>query len=257
MTRRPFLKSLSALWSATLAARARAAPSPAQRLRLTLVLDDLPGEPPQPLWMDLPEGFAERPEPWPLLVFLHGSGERGSDLERVRVHGPPKWIDAGRREPLVLASPQLAEGQTWRPERLQAMLRALLRDARLDAGRCYATGLSLGGHGVWNWACAEPTQFAAVVPVCGHGDPARVAVLRDLPLRAYHGEADGVVPMARQQACIDALRAAGGRPEFIVYPGLGHNAWDPAYQDPELLPWLLAHRAPPPPNSSPSYRPPR
>jgi predicted peptidase len=236
MTRRPLLQAL--IGAATLGGCA--SPTPAQRLALNLDLG-LPGEPPQPLWLDLPAGYTEQREPWPMLVFLHGSGERGTDLAKVRVHGPPKHIDRGsQRYPLIVASPLLAEGQSWQPQRLQAMLRALQRDWRIDAQRVYATGLSRGGAGVWDWGCAHPETLAALVPVCGYGDASRVAVLRDMPLRVYHGDADTVVPLTRQQILVDALRAAGGRPELIVYPGLGHNAWDPAYEDPALLPWLLA-----------------
>jgi predicted peptidase len=240
MTRRPLLQAM--LGAAALGGCAT--PQPAQRLALDLDLG-LSGEPSQPLWLDLPVGYARQREPWPLLVFLHGSGERGTELAKVRVHGPAKHIDQGtQRYPLILASPLLAEGQSWQPRRLQAMLRALQRDWRIDARRVYATGLSRGGAGVWDWGCAHPETLAALVPVCGYGDASKVAVLRDMPIRAYHGDADSVVPLARQQLLVDAVRAAGGRPEFIVYPGVDHNAWDPAYQDPALLPWLLSQARP-------------
>lgn len=242
MTRRPVLQAL--LGAMALGGGSGASLAAPQRLALNLDLG-LSGEPPQPLWLDLPEGYAQRREPWPLLVFLHGSGERGTDLAKVRVHGPPKHIDNGsQRYPLILASPQLAEGQSWQPQRLQAMLRALQKDWAIDPKRVYATGLSRGGAGVWDWGCAHPETLAALAPVCGYGDPSKVAVLRDMPIRAYHGDADTVVPLARQQLLVDAVRAAGGKPELIVYPGLGHNAWDPAYQDASLLPWLLSHSRP-------------
>jgi predicted peptidase len=196
----------------------------------------------QRAWVWLPPDYAQRRERWPLLVFLHGSGERGTDLDKVKVHGPPKLIAAGAAWPMVVVSPQLEAGAVWSPQRLHAMLEQLKAQLHVDPKRCLGTGLSLGGHGVWNWATAYPRDLAAIAPVCGFGDPAKVAAMRDVPVRAYHGDADTVVPLAGQQACVDALRAAGGQARLTVYPGVGHDSWTPAYQDPELLPWLLARR---------------
>lgn len=194
------------------------------------------------LWVWLPREYSQRSERWPLLVFLHGSGERGSDLEKVKLHGPPQLVAAGAAYPCILVSPQLEEGARWDPVRLHRLLLALQVRLHVDRSRCLATGLSLGGHGVWNWASAYPRDLAAIAPVCGYGDPSAVAAMREVPVRAYHGAADPVVPLARQQACVDALRAAGGRATLTIYPGVGHDAWTPAYQDPDLLPWLLAQR---------------
>ena len=193
-------------------------------------------------WLHLPPGYADGGGEWPLVIFLHGSGERGDDLARVRVHGPPRLIAAGARPPSIVVSPQLAEGRAWAAQELHALLLQLRRELRIDAARASATGLSLGGHGVWDWACAFPGDLAAIAPVCGFGRPDDVARMAAVPVRAYHGDADDVVPLAGQQACIDALRAAGGRADFIVFPGVGHAAWDPAYDDPALWPWLLAQR---------------
>ena len=195
----------------------------------------------------LPSGYLRAPAArWPLLLFLHGSGERGADLEAVKMHGPPKLVALGAEWPLVLVSPQLEAGDRWSPADLHALVNLLKARLRIDPQRVLATGLSLGGMGVWNWAASYPQDLAAIAPVCGFGDPAIFAksVCRALsvPVRAYHGAADTVVPLAAQQASVDALRACGGTVEFIVYPGVGHNAWDPAYNDPELLPWLLRQR---------------
>lgn len=193
-------------------------------------------------WVWLPPGYAQRRERWPLVVFLHGSGERGTDLEKVKVHGPPKLIAQGASWPCITVSPQLEDGARWNPERLHRLLQALQDRLHVDRQRCTATGLSLGGHGVWHWATAYPGDLAAIAPVCGYGDPARVAALRRVPVRAYHGDQDRVVLLAPHQACIDALRAAGGVASLTVYPGVGHDAWTPAYNDPGLLPWLLAQK---------------
>ena len=192
------------------------------------------------VWM--PEA-ADRPAGgWPLLIFLHGSGERGTDLEKVKMHGPPMWAARGTAYPLILASPQLEEGARWDPERLHRLQQALQGRLHVDRRRSLATGLSLGGHGVWDWASAYPRDLAAIAPVCGFGDPVSVEAMREVPVRAYHGATDSDVPLARQQACVDALQAAGGRASLTIYPGVGHDSWTPAYQDPDPLPRLLAQR---------------
>jgi predicted peptidase len=195
------------------------------------------------LWLALPRGYHASPARWPLLVFLHGSGERGTDLARVKAHGPPKLADRGVEYPCILVSPQLEDGRRWEAAPLHALLQALQSpplQLRIDPARVTATGLSLGGHGVWDWATAYPRDLAAIAPVCGFGEPEDVCRMRQVPVRAYHGDADTVVPLASQQACIDALRACGGTAEFIVFHGVGHDAWNPAYEDPALVPWLLA-----------------
>lgn len=193
-------------------------------------------------WIWLPRDYGQRREPVPLMVFLHGSGERGTELQKVKVHGPPKLAAQGADYPCIVVSPQLEDGARWEPERLHRLLGALKARLYVDPQRCVGTGLSLGGFGVWHWATAYPQDLAAIAPVCGYGDAARVAAMRSVPVRAYHGDQDTVVPLAPHVACVQALRAAGGTASLTIYPGVGHDAWTPAYQDPELLPWLLAQR---------------
>lgn len=196
----------------------------------------------QRFWLYLPRDYRTDGAPWPLVFFLHGSGQRGSDLAQVKVHGPPKLVEQGKAFPFILVSPQLDVGQRWDPHALQALARVLQGRLHVDADRISVTGLSLGGHGTWHWACAYPGQFAAIAPVCGFGVATQACTMRSVPVRAYHGDADSVVPLAAQQGMVDALRRCGGRAEFIVYPGVGHNAWDQAYADPALYAWLLAAR---------------
>jgi predicted peptidase len=204
---------------------------------------DLPGRAlPLRCVVTVPSGYNSSSAAWPLIVFLHGSGERGSDLEAVKRNGPPKLMALGGQWPVVLVSPQLEEGAAWNPADLHALANLLKARMRIDPDRVLATGLSLGGMGVWNWAAAYPGDLAAIAPVCGYGDPKQACQALKVPVRAYHGDADTVVPLAAQQASVDALRACGGTVEFIIYPGVGHNAWEPAYEDPALLPWLLRQR---------------
>lgn len=196
-------------------------------------------------WLHLPNDYSASGPAWPLLFFLHGSGERGTDMQQVKVHGPPKLVEQGRNLPFVLVSPQLDAGRSWDPVELQALSLALQSRLRVDPQRVSATGLSLGGHGVWHWAARFPSALAAIAPVCGFGRPADACALKQVPVRAYHGAVDSVVPLKAHQAMVDAHRACGGQVEFIVYPGVDHNAWDPAYADPALVPWLLAARTNP------------
>lgn len=193
-------------------------------------------------WVWLPPEYGKRREPWPMIFFLHGSGERGTDLEKVKVHGPPMHVARGANYPVILISPQLEDNARWDPERLHKLLVALKDRLHVDPQRCTGTGLSMGGFGMWAWATAYPRDLAAIAPVCGFGDPAKVAAMRNVPVRGYHGDQDSVVPLAPHVACVDALRAAGGQATLTIYPGVGHDSWTPAYQDADLLPWLLAQK---------------
>ena len=239
MNRRHCLSTLGALALTACATRPVVPAGLAAGAQRTFTIE---GSPLGRLWVALPESYAEASEPWPLLVFLHGSGERGRDLDAVLRNGPPLLASKGKQYPLVLVSPQLDEDREWEPTELHALLGQLQSRFYVDRRRSYCTGLSLGGYGTWNWATAYPDDLAAVAPVCGAGNPKRVAAMKRVPVRAYHGDADDAVPLADQQACVDALRAAGGDVSFTIYPGVGHASWIPAYDDPGLLPWLLSHR---------------
>ena len=196
--------------------------------------------------LHLPPGAA-RAEPdeerWPLMIFLHGSGERGSDIAKVKVHGPPQIADRDPAFPFILVSPQLPAEQDWDLARLDALLDHALATLPVDPARIYLTGLSRGGHASWRWAAAAPGRFAAVAPVAGRGDPATACALTDVPIWALHGDRDDVVTPEGSFAMARAIRACGGRKSRLtIYPDLGHNAWDPAYDDPALYLWLLSHR---------------
>lgn len=180
---------------------------------------------------------------WPLMIFLHGSGERGSDIARVKVHGPPKVADANPDFPFVLVSPLLPSDEDWNVAKLDAIVDRVAAILPIDPDRIYLTGLSRGGHATWRWAAMEPSRFAAIAPVAGRGDPATACALKDLPVWALHGDRDDVVVPEGSFAMARAIRACGGRKSRLtIYPGLGHNAWDPAYADPELYLWLLSQR---------------
>lgn len=194
--------------------------------------------------LHLPQGYSPIGTRWPLMIFLHGSGERGSDIERVKVHGPPKVADRDPNFPFVLVSPLLPAEQDWDGAKLNALLAASLKSLRVDPTRVYLTGLSRGGHATWRWAAAEPWRFAAIAPVAGRGDPATACTLARLPVWAFHGDRDDVVIPEGSFVMARAIRACGGQPRLTIYPDLGHNSWDPAYDEPALYLWLLSHRTP-------------
>lgn len=196
-------------------------------------------------WLHLPRDYRHDPaRRWPLLVFLHGSGERGEDLQRVKAHGPPKWLDQRPDFPAIVVSPQVPEHGAWNPHLLHGLLHHLKTRWRIDADRVTATGLSMGGRGAWAWAIEYPGDLAAIAPISGDGDKRRVCRIRHLPVWAFHGDGDTVVRFADHQATIHELRACGGTPRWTVYPGVGHDAWTASYDNPALTDWLLAQRRP-------------
>jgi predicted peptidase len=188
----------------------------------------------------IPRGYATAARPWPLLVFLHGAGERGFDVDDVTRGGPPMLAARGADLPMIVCSPQADPGARWQPERLHALVGALNERFSIDPGRVVATGLSLGGSGVWRWACEFPGDLAAIAPICGYVDPAAVHAMLHVPVRAYHGDQDPFVPLARQQACVAELQRQGGQAQLTIYRGVGHDAWTAAYDDPALWAWLGA-----------------
>jgi predicted peptidase len=189
---------------------------------------------------------------WPLILFLHGLGERGSHLEMVKKHGPPK-IAADRRDfPFIVVSPQCPEGQWWRTEWLAVLLDEVCEKLPVDISRIYLTGLSMGGFGTWNLAMAYPERFAAIAPICGGGDPyppygydeKRAQALRDLPIWTFHGAKDPVVKIEETERMVCILRHFGCTIEFTVYPEAEHNCWTQTYENPKLYEWFLNHRKP-------------
>jgi len=187
----------------------------------------------------LPAGYDDDKKEWPLVVFLHGSGERGDDLQKVKIHGPPKLIAEGKQFPFIVASPQ-APRRRWDPATLNAFLDDLIAKYRVDKSRIYLTGLSMGGAGTWALAGAYPDRFAAIVPICGGGDPADAPKLKDVAVWVFHGAKDDAVPLSRSEEMVKALRDAGAKSvEFTVYPDAEHDSWTETYANPKLYEWLL------------------
>jgi predicted peptidase len=196
---------------------------------------------------------------YPVVLFLHGAGERGDDNKKQLLYLPEQMATPEAREkyPCFLIAPQCRKGKTWAGlgrssngesndepgEQMQVAI-AILKEVEakypVDPKRVYLTGLSMGGYGSWDLARRRPDWFAAVVPICGGGKPETADRLVKVPIWAAHGDADSVVPVARTREMIEAVKAAGGTPKYSELPGVGHNSWDPAYQDPKgPLPWMF------------------
>ncbi|MEJ2051027.1 MAG: prolyl oligopeptidase family serine peptidase [Calditrichota bacterium] len=191
----------------------------------------------------LPEGYSQsRNQRYPLMLFLHGAGERGDTLDLVKKHGPPKLAAAGMAFPFIIVSPQCRKDATWKAKPLKKLLDTVIKRYRVDKTRIYLTGLSMGGFGTWSLAATYPEYFAAIAPICGAGDTRTVNQLIGIPVWAFHGAKDPVVPLKRQQDMVDALRRAGGDVRFTIYPSAEHDSWTVTYDNPELYTWLLSHR---------------
>lgn len=204
---------------------------------------------------------------YPVVLFLHGAGERGDDNLRQLKYLPAWLAEPAARDahPCFLIAPQCRENERWvdvawgdpqsspqPPEpgvdlaAALAALDAVLAQEPCDRERVYLTGLSMGGYGTWDLAARMPERFAAALPICGGGDERTAARLATLPLWAFHGDADKAVPVERSRTMIAAVKAAGGMPRYTELPGVGHDSWTPAYRDPKVLDWLFSQRRSPP-----------
>ena len=184
----------------------------------------------------------EKTKAWPLLIFLHGAGERGDDLELVKVHGPPKLIEQGKSFPFIVVSPQCSKDSSWTSQsrELTALVDEIVAKYKVDQYRIYLTGLSMGGFGTWSLAAYTPDRFAAIVPICGGGEVLSTRRLTHLPVWVFHGGKDPVVPLKRSEDMVEALRKNNSQVKFTVYPDAGHDSWTATYDNPELYTWLLA-----------------
>lgn len=201
---------------------------------------------------------------YPLLIFLHGAGERGSGNKRQLKYLPEQLASDGMRKkfPSFVYAPQCQSGKQWvevpwsakkstpMAEKPGAMLAAaiaaldkVISDHPVDKSRIYLTGLSMGGYGSWEMAMRRPSLFAAVAPICGGGDEKNAKLIAKLPIWAWHGDRDGAVPVQRTRDLIAALKSVGGEPRYTEKKGAGHNVWTPAYSsEGGVVAWLYGNR---------------
>lgn len=187
---------------------------------------------------------------WPLVVFLHGRGESGTDGAKMMVHGPPKSVlwDAARWPCLILMPQKPTQDSMWEDfaPAVMAAIARVQQDYRIDEDRISLTGLSQGGHGTWALGAMHPGFWSALAPVCGHLRPLSVNDIaphvKDLPIWCFHGVQDDIVLPEDSDKIIAAIKAQGGNPKYTLFPDANHNAWDPAYMTPALPNWLLGQK---------------
>ncbi len=208
----------------------------------------------------LPKDYGKAKKNWPLVLFLHGARERGDDVEKVKVNGLPKLVAQGRDFPFIIVSPQCPLDGGWPTDVLNALLDEMVENYDVDADRIYLTGLSMGGFGSWRLAAEHPERFAAIIPICGGGLERWAPAMAHLPIWVFHGAKDVSVRPARSEQMVVALREYGSNVRLTVYPDVGHNSWNRAYETAELYEWMLKQRrvpvpARPPRKVKPSGRP--
>ncbi len=202
------------------------------------------------------------PEPgktYPLVLFLHGSGERGDDNAAQLRHGVRPILNGAAKldQPVFLIAPQCPKDRWWSPvdmkqmrlseagkpnpllEAVLALVDETIRTKPVDTKRFYVTGISMGGFATWDLLGRVPEKIAAAVPICGGGDPSLAAVFKEVPIWAFHGEADPVVPARSTREMITALEKEGGKPKATFYPGVQHDSWIRTYDDPEVIRWIF------------------
>ena len=194
----------------------------------------------------LPKDYATDGRKWPVMLFLHGSGERGDDLKLVKVHGPPKLVDDRPEFPFIVVSPQCPKDRSWNGEVqlhvLAELLDSVLTRFAADRERVVVTGLSMGGFGSWSLTAKHPTRFSAAVPICGGGDPDMAGKLQSVPFWVFHGAKDFGVPLKLSETMVAAVKKAGGSAKLTVYPEAGHDSWTETYKNEAVYDWLLAQR---------------
>jgi len=200
-------------------------------------------------------------EKLPLVLCFHGAGERGDDNAKHIGYFVPLWTgDNAANYRAIFVLPQVPNGQLWasygwstktdsmqpEPSQTMALTRKLIDDLvsklPIDRDRIYVTGLSMGGYGTWEFAQRYTEIVAAIAPVCGGGDPKWAQKIKHIPVWAFHGDKDGVVRVTETTKMTDALQAAGAQPKLTIYEGRGHDSWNPAYREKDLMKWLFEHR---------------
>lgn len=216
----------------------------AQSATIVVKEGDLSREATLRYWLYVPQAADEKKQ-LPLLLFLHGSGERGDDLEVVKKHGPPKIVEQQADFPFITISPQCPAGVRWNAVELSNFVDHLTNSLPVDRRRVYLTGLSMGGAGSWSLLAAQPNTFAAAVIICGRGDVASAPQLVKTPLWVFHGAKDTTVPLSASVEMVEAIQKAGGKNvKLTVYDNAAHDSWTETYDAPETFEWLLRHTLP-------------
>lgn len=197
----------------------------------------------------LPDDYTTSDKSYPLILFLHGMGERGDDIEAIKTEGLTKKLESGDNVPFIVIAPQCPLNTKWEVhlDVLRLLIDEICNTHRVDASRIYCTGLSMGGSGTWSLATTYPDLFAAILPICGRERneldfPERLKKIVHLPVWCFHGDADPVVPLESSIYLSENLKAYGGNPILTIYEGIDHDSWTQTYANPEIYNWLLSHQ---------------
>lgn len=206
---------------------------------------------------------AQENEKYPLVIFLHGAGERGSDNEKQLFHGSQMWLDPVNRKeyPAYVLFPQCPENYYWayveRPSVflskkmladfpispimvvLKQLIDSYLSLPQIDKNRVYIIGISMGAMGVYDMTVRYPEIFAAAIPICGIVNPKRLEAAKEVKFRLFHGDADNIVPPLGSRRAYKALKKAGADVQYIEFPGVGHESWKQAFELPDFMKWLF------------------
>jgi predicted peptidase len=189
----------------------------------------------------LPNGYQESiGKEWPLIIYLHGSSCKGSNLEKLKRYGPPFYLDRGMQVDAIVISPQCPSNRSWViGDWFESFYSEILEKYHVDPSRVYLTGMSLGGFGTWSLASRYPQYFAAIMPLCGGGKPDMAETIKDVPTWVFHGEKDRKVRLNRSEEMVEAMQDQGSRPKFSVLKGEGHDIHH-VYAEQGVYQWLLA-----------------
>ncbi len=241
------MKAIITIFCLALTMNHASANKPGEQVELSF---DIEGAASVPYLFYLPKKYgSDSRKKWPVMLFLHGRGESRGPLSIVAKWGPPRMIKEGKDLPYIVISPQCPAKDNWRSGTQQAALVKLLdhvmKNYSTDPKRVYLTGLSMGGYGSWEMAALNPKRFAAVAPICGGGKPGNAKKLKEIPIWAWHGDADTVVPLKQSTDMVDAIKKAGGeKVELTTLKGVGHNSWSDAYGSDKLWDWFEKHKLP-------------
>jgi predicted peptidase len=188
-----------------------------------------------------PESIADKA---PLLVFLHGGGESGDDIEKVKKHGPPMLVENGKEFPFYILSPQNPYKRGfWDDRAVNTLIDKILDQYPIDETRIYLAGLSRGGYGAWRLAMNYPDKFAAMIVICGASAPKNYASrIKDIPIWVFHGEKDQTIPVSESIDMVNALKEEGADVQLTLYPDAGHDAWTETFKNEKVFEWLLKHK---------------
>lgn len=189
----------------------------------------------------LPSDYnSENKNGWPLVIFLHGAFERGSNVQDVKKNALPK-LAIDEDFPFIIVAPQCPSGEHWKPEQVQGICEKVKNDYSINHSRIYLTGLSMGGFATWQTAIRFPELFAAIIPICGGGNVSYAKKLKKMPIWAFHGKKDKVIPYHQSVEMVDGVNASGGNAKLTLYPNAPHDSWTETYQNKEIYTWLLSH----------------